>query len=178
MLSVFFWEYLQNLPIFAGFIWGYVLWSQGRQELAVPCLIAGSLAGALLIALTESRKSKGHREPALVVIANGAGMAVIMVAMVGYLSALWSSWLTDLLIGVLAGVGLGALQSLAAREKISLRHCVALGSASPLALIAIRLILKIGWSTWANILAAALLATLIIGFLDYAPKSSKLFRSA
>ena len=178
MLSVFFWEYLQNLPIFAGFVWGYTLWSQGRQELAVPFLVAGSLAGALLIALTESRKISGHREPASVVIANGAGMAVIMVGMVGYLSAHWSNWLTDLLIGVLAGVGLGALQSLAAREKISLRHCVALGSASPLALIAFRLLLRIGWPNWVNILGTALLATLIIGFLDYAPKSSELFRSA
>ena len=177
MLKVLFWEYLQNLPIFAGFVWGYDLWSQGRQELAVLCMAAGSLTGAALIALTESRKKAGHREPVAVLIGNSIVMTMIMLVMVAYLSAHWSNWLTDLLIGILAGAGLGALQSLSAREKISLRHCIALGSASPLALISIRLILGLGWPDLVNILASAFLATLIIGFLDYAPQSADFFRS-
>ena len=168
-LKILFWEYLQNLPVLTGFAWALAFWQKGRFGIAVACLVAGGIAGAVLIALTESRKQVGYREPPAVLLTNILGITLIMFVMAVYLTTHWSSWLTDLAIGALVGTGLGIAQSLAARKKINLVHCLALGIASPLVLICIRGLLSAGWSIWVNTLLMCLVATLVISLIDYAP---------
>jgi hypothetical protein len=168
-LKIIFWEYLQNLPVLAGFAWAFDLWQHGRPWIALACVAAGGLAGAVLIALTEARKQAGYKEPRAVILANIVSITAIMFVMLIYLNVRWSSWLTDLIIGAFGGIGLGMVQSLAAKKKINVLHCIALGIASPLVLICIRWLLNTGWSIWINISLTCLLATLIISFIDYAP---------
>lgn len=171
-LKVIFWEFIQNLPVLAGFAWAFDLWQQGEFWAAIACVALGSLAGSALIALTEARKVAGHREPPAVLLANIIGMTVIALGMVAYLSAHWSSWLTDLAVGAAGGAGLGIVQSLAARKKVDLRHCLALGLAAPLVLVLVRWLLNTGWPVWVNILCMTALATVIIALIDYTPKKS------
>ena len=168
-LKVIFWEFVQNLPALAGFAWAIDLWQKGRFGVAIAYIAAGGAAGAVLIALTEARKQAGYQEPRAVLLANIVSIPIIMFVLVVYLTARWSSWLTDLAICVLGGIGLGIVQSLAAKKKINAVHCIALGIASPLVLICIRWLLNTGLSIWVNILLMCLLATLIISLIDYMP---------
>jgi hypothetical protein len=168
-LKIIFWEYIQNLPVLAGFAWAFDLWQRGQPWIAFACVAAGGLTGAILIALTEARKQAGYKEPRAVLLTNIVSITTIMFVMMIYLTVRWSSWLTDLMIGVFSGIGLGIAQSLAARKKINVLHCIALGVASPLVLICIRWLLNTGWSIWIIISLICLLATLIISFIDYAP---------
>lgn len=168
-LKILFWEYIQNFPIIAGFIWAFEFWQKGQIWQAVICIGAGSVIGAITIALTEGRKQIGYREPIAVMLANIVGLTIIMFILIIYLAARWSSWVTDLFIGIVCGIGLGVVQSVSAKKKINVIHCLALGIASPLILFCIRWLLNANWFIWANILLLALLATLIIGIIDYAP---------
>lgn len=168
-LKVLFWEYLQNLPILAGFFWAVDSWQAGRFWIAILCMLAGGMASAVLIYLTESRKQLGYQEPKTVLLMNMAGMALLVFVIVLYFSARWSTWLTDLAIGVLCGLGLGISQSIAARKKINVVHALALGIASPLILILIRWSFINDWPIWMSIFLTSLLATLVIGLIDYAP---------
>jgi hypothetical protein len=168
-LKVIFWEFVQNLPILAGFTFAFNFWQKDRPWIAFACMAAGGVAGALLIALTEARKVAGHREPLAVILTNMISMTAIMFVFVVYLSANWSGWLTDLVIGALGGSALGVAQSLAARKKIHLSHCMALGIASPLVLISIRWLLNTDWPAWANVLSLSFLSTIVISVIDYLP---------
>ena len=172
-LIVIFWEFLQNLPIFAGFVLAFDFWQKGNAWLALASILVGSILGSIMIALTESRKVAGHREPLSVLLTNIVVMATIMFALLAYLSAGWSGWLTDLLIGGLGGVTLGMAQSLAAKKKIGIRHCIALGLAAALVIIAVRVLLNVGWPIWVNVLSITILATLVISFIDYSPERKK-----
>jgi hypothetical protein len=171
-LRVIIWEYVQNLPIVASFAWALDLWQQRSPWLAILCVAAGAAATSILIALTERKKVSGHREPPAVLLANIATIFMIVLAIVVYLSAPWSTWLTDLVIGALGGVELGVVQSLAAREKVGVRHCLALGLAGSMLLVLVRLLLRTGWPVWANGLTLSVLATLVISLIDYTPRRS------
>jgi hypothetical protein len=169
-----FWEFVQNIPFVTGFILAISLWQQGEWSgwgAAIACIAVGSIVGSLLIRATESKIVAGHREPLRVVVANIAAMTVLMTAAVAYLSASWSSWGTDVLVGAVAGVALGIVQDLAAGNRIGVRHCVALGCAAPLALIGVR-VLVATLPALANILIVTTVLTLIIGLIDYGPLAS------
>lgn len=172
-LKIIFWEYLQNLPIMTGFVWGLKLWQGGRYGVAAGCVILGSVVGAILIALTEGKKVPGFREPRSVLVTNIIVIIIIMLLVMVYLTERWSSWLTDLGVGILSGAGLAVLQSLAAKGKIGLIHCIALGTATPLVLISIRWLVSIGLSIWLNIALLSLLGTLVISVIDYLPDKLK-----
>jgi hypothetical protein len=168
-LKVLFWEYMQNLPIIAGFCWALGFWQTGWTWAAILCILAGATGGAVLIALTEARKQSGYKEPKAVMLMNLSGMTLIMFIIVLYFSARWSNWLTDLLLGAVCGAGLAIAQSLAARKRINKVHSLALGIASPLILLAFRGLLGLGWPVWINALSVCLLATLVISLIDYSP---------
>jgi hypothetical protein len=168
-LKVLIWEYVQNLPILAGFFWALVSWQADRFWVAILYMLAGGTGSAVLIYLTESRKQSGYQEPKSVLLMNLVGMTILVFAIVLYFSARWSTWMTDLVIGVLCGAGLGILQSLAARKKINVVHAIALGIASPLILAFIRWMSDASRPIWASALLTCLLATLVIGLIDYAP---------
>jgi hypothetical protein len=170
-VKILFWEFVQNLPVLAGLVLAYEQWQKGHSLPCAAFILAGSLGSSVLIALTEKWKVPGHREPVNVFLTNLVGMLVATTGLVAYLSAGWGSWMTDLAIGSVGGAGLGIAQSLAARERIDGRHCLALGIAAALALLLIRGMLSSGWPAWLNITGITLLATLIIAFIDYTPES-------
>lgn len=168
LLSLLFWEFLQNLPLIAGLVASLQLWQQDRYLAAVACVGVSSFTGSLIIRATESRIVANYRESLRVTIANIAVMAVLMLAAVAYLLAGWSSWQTDLFVGVLAGVVLGAAQGLAARKNISINHCVAFACAGPLALIGPRVLAAV-LPVLPNILIVTVVVTLVVGLIDYGP---------
>ena len=167
LLQVFFWELIQNVPFAAGFVLARDFWQQGRWGMAVACMVVGSSLGALAIHATEARIVTGHREPLSVVATNALGMTALMFVAVIYLSAGWSSWKTDILVGIPAGVGLAAGQDLAARKKaIDVRHCAALGFASIISLIVVR-VLGTVLSVLSNIVIISIAITLLVVLVDY-----------
>jgi len=162
------WEFVQNLPLVAGFVVALELGRQGEWGAAIAGVAAGGVAGAVVIRITEPRIVAGHREPWRVTAANAIAMTVLMAALVAYLSASWSGWATDLLVGALAGVALAMVQDLAAGESIGARHCIALGSAGPLALIGIRALVAT-LPLLVNVLVITVVLTLIVALIDYGP---------
>jgi hypothetical protein len=160
------WEFLQNLPLIAGYLLTFHFWQHARPGPAVACAIAGSLAGSLIIWATESRMVAGHRELPRVVLANVVVMGGLMLVLSAYLAASWSRWWMDLVLGIVAGMVLGAVQDLAARSPIGARHGLSLGFAFALGLVAVRLLvagLPLLWS----ILAITAGVTVTIVGLDY-----------
>jgi hypothetical protein len=166
IVQVLFWEFIQNLPLVAGFLFGLHLWRQEEKALAVICMIAGSIVGSCIIWATESRIVDGHRESLQVVLANVCVITALMLVLVAYLSALWSRWWMDLVLGLAGGIALGVAQDLAARSPIGLRHCLAMAAATALALVAVRL-LSTAFPLWICALALALVVTVIIALMDY-----------
>jgi len=73
-----------------------------------------------MIWATESRIVKGHREPIQVVVTNVLAMSSLMILLTMYMSSSGCGWWSDLLIGFMGGVGLGAIQSLAIKSPVSL----------------------------------------------------------
>lgn len=167
LARIIFWEFLQNLPIVAGFMYALRLWRQELPWAAIAIAIVGSSLGAVTIALTESKKTPGHREPLPVLLTNALILTVVMVVVVIYFPASWSGWISDILIGVLAGTGLSAAQSWAAKEKVGLRHSFALGISASLALLGIRWITNMDFPFITSSLLILAPVTLIIGLIDY-----------
>jgi len=166
-LSVAFcWEFVQNLPLVTGFLLAVNFW-QDSKIVSIACLVLGSLIGAWAIYLTESRIVQEHREPPRVVVTNIVLMAVLMFLAVLYFSQSWPSWQTDLLLGLVIGFVLASAQSLAAGEKIGLRHCVALACAISLAMVGLRLFI-LPLPIWSGILILTSFLTLVITVWDYA----------
>jgi hypothetical protein len=172
-LKILFWEYIQNLPVLVGFAWAMRFWQKGNSIFAITCLFIGGATGAILIAVTESKKQAGYREPTAVLLVNIFGITILMFIVLVYLLAPWSSWWTDIMIGIVLGIGLAVVQSQAARKKINIAHSIALGIASPLILVCFRWLADAGWSIWLNIFLMSLLATLVISTVDYAPDEIK-----
>jgi hypothetical protein len=162
------WEFVQNLPPVAGFLLGLAQWRQERLGLAAASVAAGSLLGSFAIWATESRIVAGHREPLRVVVANVVVIAGLMFVLMAYLSAGWSRWWTDLLIGAAGGIVLGVAQDLAARSPVGPGHCAAMALAFALALLGIRGLVD-ALPLAANVLLITAFATVIIGLIDYGP---------
>lgn len=163
---VLFWEFIQNLPFLIGFVLGFRLWARDRWIAAIICLVVGSILGSLVIYATESKIVEGHREPVQVTIANTLVILVSMFVLMLYLSAGWGSWQTDLLAGGVVGLVIGGVQSLAAREPLSISHCVAFASSMALVIICTRVFITT-LPTVVAILVLTTILTLAIVLLDY-----------
>lgn len=164
--QTFFWEFIQNLPLIAGFLGGLHLWQMGKPWPAVASFVAGSAIGAWTIWATESRIVAGHREPLRLVLVNTAAIAVLMLLIVVYLTAAWSRWWSDLLVGIVVGIGLGAVQSIVAGSPVNLGHGVAFALSFALALVGVRL-LTAHLVLELNIFIITAVVTLFIVLLDY-----------
>ena len=163
---VLFWEFIQNLPLVAGFLSGLNFWRQGELGLAIACMVAGSVVGSSIIWATESKIVKGHREPLRVVLTNVVVIAVLMLALTAYLAAAWSQWWMDLVLGMVGGIALCAAQDLAARSPIGWGHCVAMALAFALALVGVRA-LSVALPVLLNTLVLAVAVTIVIALIDY-----------
>lgn len=168
------WEFLQNLPLVAGFLLGLQAWQSGRWGLAVGWMVSGSIVGALVIWATEARIVDGHREPARVVLTNVVVITILEVALVAYLSSAWSRWWTDLIGGSVGALLLGISQDLAAgsaRDQaldrgIDWGHCAALALAFGCTLLGVRVLvafLPLG----VNVLVVTALSAAAVVLIDY-----------
>jgi hypothetical protein len=171
--TMFFWEFVQNIPLVAGLMVALQLWEVSIVS-AVTAMTAGSVLGALLIRLTERRivgqnemvGLQEGREPISVTLTNIVFMFLFMLALTIYLGAAWSSIVTDLLAGALIGFILSAGQSKAAGAAVVWRHSLAFAAAFPAAIITIRLLSAVV-PLPVSILLITGLVTLIITFIDY-----------
>lgn len=172
--TMFFWEFIQNLPLVAGLIAAMQLWLGGMVPASITAMIAGSVIGAVLIRLTEGNilgedgigGLQGNREPIRVTLTNMGLMFIFMLILTIYLTAEWSSPLTDLAAGSLIGLTLSAGQSLAAGRPVGKRHSLAFAAAFPAALIIIRF-LSGSLPPIISILLITLIVTFIITYIDY-----------
>lgn len=165
---IFYWEFIQNLPLVLGFLLSLQAWRQQQWGLAITFAIIGSVVGALLIRATESKIVSGHKESVLVVITNIFLITALMLGVIYYLSSGWSRILTDWIIGGIIGLLLGTMQSLAAKQSIDYVHCIALALSTAIILMIIR------FSTSAlplaiNAILINTIVTLIIVLVDYNP---------
>ncbi len=163
---VFFWEFIQNLPLLAGFMMALRLWQSGRLWLAAICIIGSSIIGACIIWATEFRIVAAHHEPLRAVLANIVVMSILMVVLVVYLTAAWSRWWTDLIVGSLTGVALGGGQDLATRSPISIKHYGAFALAFAVGLVGIRILAE-ACPFLIGILILTVLVTAVISWIDY-----------
>lgn len=165
-----FWESIQNLPLVAGFLLGLEAWGAGRWPVAVAWAVGGSALGALAIWATEARIVEGHREPLRVVLSNTLVMGVLAVAVIAYLSSPWSRWWTDLAVGSLAAVLLGASQDLAAGAArtagLDWHHAAALALAFGCTLLGVRVLVAL-MPAAANIVVVTLLSAVAVVLIDY-----------
>ncbi|MFZ0549109.1 MAG: hypothetical protein WAM60_26920 [Candidatus Promineifilaceae bacterium] len=173
--TIFFWEFIQNLPLVAGLLAAIQLWQDSAVVAAVGTMFLGALLGATLIRLTEGKivsQRPNHgleeysQEPVSVTVTNIALMFFFSLALTIYLTADWSSFLTDLLAGGLIGFALSAGQSKAARSPVSIRHSLAFAAAFPAALITVRLLSAV-FPIAISILVTTMLVTGIITLIDY-----------
>jgi hypothetical protein len=162
----FFWEFVQNLPLIAGFLLALDLWQQAKPLPSLACMVAGSVTGSLVIWATEAKIVAGHREPLRVVVTNVAGIAALMLVLVAYLSAGWSRWWTDLVVGLLGGTALGVAQDLAAGSPIGWGHATAFALAFSLGLAGVR-ILSAALPLGASVLIVTAAVTALICMMDY-----------
>lgn len=167
-VRLFFWEFIQNLPFAAGFLLGLEAGQGGQWGLAAAWMVGGSILGALAIWATEARMVEGHREPLGMMLTNVVVIAGLMLAVAAYLSAGWSAWWTDLLLGLVGGMGLGVVQDLAAGSSVGWTHALALGLGCALGLIGVRVLaacLPLAW----NALLITGIVTVFIVVVDYGP---------
>jgi hypothetical protein len=154
-------EFIQNLPLTIGFALAVPFWQRARWAAAVSCTLAGSVAGALAIRLTEPRIVPGHRETARALIGNAAAFALLMALMARYLAAGWSTWWTDGLAGLLAALALAGAQELANEARLGLLRSLWLGLSCSVGLILFRT--WIGVSAPLAALVGAAWVTLVMG---------------
>jgi hypothetical protein len=162
----FLWEFVQNLPLIAGFLFALDLWQQARLLLSLACMVAGSVTGSLVIWATEARIVAGHREPLRVIVTNVAGIALLMLVLAAYLSAGWSRWWTDLFVGLLGGIALRVAQDLAAESSPSLGHAMAFALSFSLGLAGVR-VLSAALPLGASVLLVTATVTALICVIDY-----------
>jgi len=163
---IFFWEFVQNLPLIAGFLLALDLWQQAKLMLSLACMVGGSVAGSLVIWVTEARIVAGHREPLRVVVTNVVAIALLMLVLAAYLSAGWSRWWTDLVVGLLGGIALGVVQDLAAGSPVSVGHATAFALSFSLGLAGVR-ILSAALPLGASVLVVTATVTALICLMDY-----------
>lgn len=171
-VNALFWEFVQNLPVVLLFVAAVWFWAQRSRVKAVTCIVAGSLAAALIIRFTEPLKS-GYWEPVSVTVVNVAVMSVLQFFIMVYLGAeaRWSNRKVDLLVGGVSGAGLAVAQGMASQGSPLIGiilHSVALGVACALILVAIRMLkgrrLPLALS---GAVLIVVVMTLIIGVIDY-----------
>jgi len=166
------WEFVQNVPVICCFAIAVWLWSHDRRRAAVWVLVAGSLTGALVIRFTEVL-SDGGREAWSVTLVNAVVLGLMQVAFVAYTGTekRWSSWRTDLLLGIAAGVGLAVAQGLASPGTSAVAvilHSTALGISGALVLVGFRLLKgQTLAKTVGYAIGIALAMTVVIGIIDY-----------
>ncbi len=165
-IHIIVWEFIQNLPLVTGFILARQFWLQDKWGMAIASILISSVIGSFIIRLTEAKIVTNHHEPLSVTVVNIIVMSLLMLSMIIYLTARWSSWQIDLLVGGLIGIVLSIAQNLAAQKQIGIGHMMAFAFAFPFALIGIRILLNI-LPAAVVILLITIIVTVMISLIDY-----------
>ena len=188
------WEFIQNLPFVAGSVAGMRLWSTGHAGAAVVIGLAGCVASAALITLTEPRKlqhTAGQSKPSRelgpdaqirelvtnsLAFAGGSLAAAWYVGWVTQFGSLPHTWAADMAVGGLAGAAVAMVQNGMAPRPAGARpatwpHVAAFALMGPVILVVVRALIHVtGWPAVAGgSLGLAAVMTLIICFVEYRP---------
>ncbi|MBN1659160.1 MAG: hypothetical protein JXA93_12185 [Anaerolineae bacterium] len=155
------WEAVQNVPLICGCLLAVSLARQDRWPAAAATIAASAIVAAIIIWITEPLIFRGHRETRRAVMGNMLTFSIVMLAGTVYLSASWSSWVTDLLVGCVLAIVLAAGQEFAAKERFGIVRSVALGLSGAGSLLLIRF--TIDRSVLLAMLVANVWFTLIMG---------------
>ncbi len=172
-LKILFWETVENLPLFIGFLFAVRIRTNSLAA-ALVSLLAGIVLGVGLIHFTETKKFSN--QPTLKeTLTNLVVFSVLAVPFVFYFSDVdvwWSNWMTDVLFGAVAGGLLAWGESRGWKSTTTLgTHAVAMAVSVALLLTGIRFIYRV--DSLANMLLVGGLLTVfisvIISWIDYWP---------
>ena len=173
ILSIWFWESLENFPLVIGFVGAARLWS--TQPLgALASLLFGMGLGIIATHFFEARLHPGTYQPRWTAsLFNFFLFSALACPFLFYfrLESPWLNWKTDLLAG--AGVGLlltlgQSTQWRGSRARLTL-HGLAMLAACPLLLLGLRFIIRLENtpSALSLTLVLTLFASLVIALIDY-----------
>jgi hypothetical protein len=154
-------EFVQNVPLIAGFLLAFPFWKQGEWAAAMACMLAGSVLGALAIRITEPKMVEGHRETTRTAIGNASAFCALMLVLTLYLAAGWSTWWMDIVAGWLVALALALAQELANEARLGLVRSLWLGLSCAVGLILIRSLMA--YSILVTTLIVAAWVTLVMG---------------
>ncbi len=173
ILTAWFWESLENLPMIIGFVVAARLWDDSLAT-GLIVLITGMALGVLVTRMVEPKLHKAKHEVRWVsVLVNFALFVTLAIPFIYYFRAdiRWLNWKTDLLGGLVAGLLLTFIQSIhwnGLKSRMFL-HGVAMVVAFPIIMLGLRYIIHIGcWGT--SMLLTFLLtlfSSLLIALIDY-----------
>lgn len=172
-LRILLWETLENFPLFIGFLLAVRIRSE-NLALAFAYLLVGTALGAGLIHFTEVKKFSN--QPRLKeTLTNFVVFTVLAIPFVFYFSVSniwWSNWITDIVLGAIAGVALAIGESWGWSKVTEVKsHALSMAISAALLLCAIRLVYTIK-SVTAMLIAGTILTfllSIIIVWLDYWP---------
>lgn len=173
ILSIWFWESLENLPLVFGFVGAAQLWPT-QPFPGVICLLLGLGLGVSVTYFIEARLHPGTYQPRWKTsLFNFLLFSALAFPFLFYfrLESPWLTWKTDLV----AGAGVGLLLTLGqstvwqgSRARMAL-HGLAMLAACPLLLLGLRFIILLENTPLALglTLALTLFASLVIALIDY-----------
>jgi hypothetical protein len=173
LLSVWFWESLENLPMILGFVIAARLW-EDRFTTGLAVLVVGMGLGVLITRMVEPKLHKAKHDVRWVSVSVNFMLFVsLAIPFIYYFRAGtgWLNWKTDLLGGLAAALLLTLIQSThwtGLRSRMLL-HGVAMMVAFPVIMIGLRSVIRMeGWGL--SLLLTfflTLFASLIITLIDY-----------
>jgi hypothetical protein len=159
-------ELIQNLPFAAAFMFGYAYFTASSPVRSILWVLAGVIAGALLIRFTEPLIASAPIETPAETLTNIVYFGLAILGFIYYFSWNLGSWIFDLALALAAGAVLTFFQARAAGERPSFRHLAAMGFSFSAAVLLIRFwALEAG--PYAATFALAAAATTIIVIIDY-----------
>jgi len=167
-LIEFFWEFVQNIVLIAGFFVAFAMWQQEARGLSLGIIALSGVLGAWNIRWIEA-KFKGHNESLQVTVVNSLMMPLLMFVFVVYLSANWTGWGSDVLIGAIGGFMLSVVQRLVIKAPLDVARSFAFAIAFPALLSSTRGMLAI-FPLPCTILTSTTIATFLIVFIHQRSK--------
>lgn len=192
-LNVYWWEFLQNLPFVTAVVVSMRMWSTGQPTWSVLIGLAGCVASAAAITLTEPyklRTTAGQGPPSRelgfaaairevatnsLIFAGGTLLVALYFGRVTHFGSLRSDWLPDVAVGGMAGGIVGAIQCAGPRRDNTASkawpHIVAFVVMGPVVLGLARLLVRLPAlpEVLAGSVCLALLMTFIICCVEYGP---------
>ncbi|MCP4527838.1 MAG: hypothetical protein GY833_18265 [Aestuariibacter sp.] len=179
LLTLVFWEFLQNLLMLCSFVAGVWFWKQQKRLISVICMALTGIGGPIFMHYTEPliAGASALSEPALEasLINNIVVFSLTAVIFTLYMAAEWSIWTTDVLFSTIIALIMVVTQWVAASQlpwQRILFHAGALGMAFPLCTVSLRIILDKSTNLKAALYATTLVTiviSILIALIDYVP---------